>query len=183
MGILHILKRGTFICLVFLLALAMVPIQVRASSMPRTEMLKAGPYSIEVTLSLDPPEVEKPLNITLVAGNASQLSGSVMAIPGAGTDAITVRTLLAPAGHTSNTLEGTLHLPVRGAWQIVIDLDGPSGRGSASLDVTVSAPNAIPAWLGWLIGLSPLIGCVWLIWQQWKYRRRLLAARALEKSA
>jgi len=77
---------------------------------------------------------------------------------------------------------GVLHLPVRGAWQVGIDLDGPAGHGSASLDVTVSAPNAIPPWLGWLIGLSPLIGCAWLTWQQWNYRRRLLATRTLEKS-
>jgi hypothetical protein len=183
MCILPLLKRGTFICLVFLLGLAVVPIQARASSMPRPEALKAGPYSVQVTLSLDPPEVEKPLTVTLVTRNAAQLSGYIMAMPGLGTDAITVRTALAVASHTPNTLEGTLHLPVRGAWQIVIDLDGPSGHGSASLDVTVSAPNAISPWLGWLIGLSPLIGCVWLIWQQWKYRRRLLAIRALEKSA
>jgi hypothetical protein len=182
MRIFRILKRGTFICLVLLLGLAVVPIQTRASSTPRTETLKAGPYSIEITLSLDPPEVEKPLNVTLVTRDASQLSGYVMAVPGLGTDAITVRAPLAPAGRTSDTLVGVLHLPVRGVWQIVIDLNGPSGHGSARLDVTVSAPNAISPWLGWLIGLSPLIGCAWLVWQQWKYRRRLLAARALQKS-
>ena len=179
----RILKRGTFVCLLFLMGLAVVPIQARASSLPRTDTLKAGPYSIEVTLSLDPPEVEKPLNIALVTRDASQLSGYVMAVPGPGTDAIIVRAPLAPAGHTSNTLVGVLHLPVRGAWQVGIDLDGPAGHGSASLDVTVSAPNAIPPWLGWLIGLSPLIGCAWLTWQQWNYRRLLLATRALEKSA
>jgi hypothetical protein len=183
MRILRILKRGTFVCLVFLLGLAVVPVQAQASGTPRTETLKAGPYSIEVTLSLDPHEVEKPLSVTLVTRDAFQFSGYVTAVPGPGTDAIVVRAPLAPAERTSHTLVGVLHLPVRGVWQIVIDLDGPSGHGSASLDVTVSAPNALPLWLGWLIGLSPLIGCAWLIWQQWQYRRRLLASRVLEKSA
>ncbi|SRR5579884_1950549 len=183
MHIMRIMKRGTFVCLLFLMGLAIVPIQAQASNAPRTETLKAGPYSIEVTLSPDPPEVEKPLNVTLVTHGASQISGYVMAVPGPGTDAIIVRTPLAPANHTPHMLMGILHLPVRGAWQVVINLDGSSGHGSASLDVTVSAPNAIPPWLGWLIGLSPLIGCAWLIWQQWNYRRRLLATRTLEKSA
>jgi hypothetical protein len=182
MPIVRIMKRATFVCLLFLVGLAIVPIQAQASSTPRTETLKDGPYSIGVTLSPDPPEVEKPLNVTLVTRDAFQLSGYVMAVPGPGTDAIIVRAPLAPASYTSHTLMGVLHLPVRGAWQIVIDLDGPSGHGSASLDVTVSAPNAIPPWLGWLIGLSPLIGCAWLTWQQWNYRRRLLATRTLEKS-
>src|SRR5437660_12288763 len=122
MRILRILEIGTFLCLLSLLGLAVVPVQVRASSTPRTETLKAGPYSIEVTLSQDSPEVEKPLNVTLVTQNASQLSGSIMAIPGPGTDAIIVHAPLALAEHTSNTQAGVLHLPVRGVWQIVINL-------------------------------------------------------------
>src|SRR5947209_18640764 len=120
MHILPILKRGAFICLVFLLGLAVVPIQARAGSMPRPQMLKVGPYSVQVTLSPDPPEVEKPLNVTLVADNASHLSGSIQAVPGPGTDAIPVRPPLTPVGHAWNTLEGTLHLPVRGPCQFII---------------------------------------------------------------
>jgi hypothetical protein len=183
MRILRILKIGTLVCLLSLVGLVLVPVQVRASSTPRTEALKAGPYSIEVTLSLDPPEVEKPLNVTIVTPDASQVSGYVMAVPGPGTDALLVRAPLTSTKHASNTQVGVLHLPVRGVWQIVIDLDGPAGHGSASLNVIVSAPNAIPPWLGWLIGLSPLIGGAWLIWHQWKYRRRLLAIRSLQRSA
>ncbi len=182
MRILHILKIGILVSLLSLISLAVVPAQVRASSTPRTEMLKAGPYPIEVTLSLDPPEVEKPLNVTVVTRDASQFSGYVMAVPGPGTDALLVRAPLTATKYASNTQVSVLHLPVRGVWQIVIDLDGPSGHGSASLDVIVSAPNAIPPWLGWLIGLSPLIGGAWLIWQQQKYRRRLLATRSLQRS-
>src|SRR5947209_20415190 len=125
MHIVRILKRGTVVCLLFLLGFVIVPIQAQASSTPRTETLKAGPYSIEVTLSPDPPEVEKPLNVTLVTRDAFQISGYVMAVPGQGTAAIIVRAPLAPASHTSHTLMGVLHLPVRGAWQVGIDLDGP----------------------------------------------------------
>src|SRR5947209_4018053 len=137
MRIVRILEIGTFLCLLSLLGLAVVPVQVRASSTPRTETLKAGPYSIEVTLSQDPPEVEKPLNVTIVTRDASQFSGYVLAVPGPGTDALLVRAPLTSTEHTSNTQVGVLHLPVRGVWQIVVDLDGPSGHGEASLDVTV----------------------------------------------
>ncbi len=73
MHIMRIMKRGTFVCLLFLMGLAIVPIQAQASNAPRTETLKAGPYSIEVTLSPDPPEVEKPLNVTLVVPGRSLL--------------------------------------------------------------------------------------------------------------
>jgi hypothetical protein len=65
---------------------------------------------------------------------------------------------------------------VRGSWRLIVELDGPQGQGSSGLAVTSVVPFVLPAWLGWLLGLSPLIGCAWLIWHQWRYRRQLLTA-------
>lgn len=172
-----LVKAGIWMCVFFFLTLALIPARARASGTPeRRETLRVGSYSIQVILSPDPPEVEMPLTVTVSAQGTARLTGRVIALPGPGTDATPSKATLTPVGHASDTLACAVHLPVRGAWQIIIDLDGPRGPGSVSLDVTVTAPNAIPSWLGWLIGLSPLLGCGWLVWRQWKYRRRLLTA-------
>jgi hypothetical protein len=140
--------------------------------------LQVGPYRVEVQLSADPPHVEEPLQVTVHVSGQGRFSGQLIGQPGLGTDAVPVHTQLAVSGTNSSVLSGALHLSVRGAWHIVIELDGPQGSGNASMDVTVSAPNAIPTWLGWLMGLSPLLGCAWLVYQQTRYRRKLLNAVA-----
>ncbi len=114
--------------------------------------------------------------VTVTSHEATALSGTLVAQPGLGTDAIpTHRAFVADSGNM-HVLAVTMNLVVRGAWTLVMNLNGPRGRGSSSFDVTVTAPNAMPAWIGWTIGLLPLIGCVWLIWQQWRYRNTLLRA-------
>jgi len=161
-----------------LLALTAAPGVALAGGKPaRSETLTAGPYVIVLNLFQDPPEVEQPLDVSIVCRDNAHLSGQIIGIPGPGTDGVIVRAKLIPASQQPGTLVGAIHLPVRGAWHLVVELDGSRGHGMASLDVTVTAPNAIPTWLGWLIGLSPLVGCTWLAWQQWRYRRALLSKR------
>jgi len=139
-----------------------------------SETLSAGPYTIVVGLSNDPPIVDQDFTVSVASHGAVPLSGMLAAQPGPGTDALPAHTTLTSTDGNTQELTGTLHLVVRGAWTIVMDLNGPRGQGSASFNVTVTAPNAMPAWIGWTIGLLPLIGCVWLIWQQWRYRNTLL---------
>ena len=161
-----------------LLALTAAPGTALAAGKPaRSETLTAGPYIIVLNLFQNPPEVEQPLDVSVVCCADAHLSGRIIGIPGPGTDGVIVRANLTPASQQPGTLVGSIHLPVRGAWRLVVNLDGSRGQGTASLDVTVTAPNAIPTWLGWLIGLSPLVGCAWLAWQQWRYRRTLLRKR------
>jgi hypothetical protein len=137
--------------------------------------LQVGPYHVEVQFSADPPHVEAPLQVTVHVLQPGQFSGELIGEPGAGTDAVPTHVQLAAEQGNSSVLSGELHLSVRGVWSIVIDLKGPQGSGSATIGVTVSAPNAIPTWLGWLLGLSPLLGCAWLVYQQARYRRKLLS--------
>jgi len=94
--------------------------------------------------------------------------------PGLGTDAVVLHAPLSPMGQTS-TLVGTIRMPVRGAWNIVIQLNGPQGSGEASFPILVAGPGAIPIWLGWLIALAPLTGFAWFIWHQYRYHQKLLA--------
>lgn len=165
--------------LVFLLsplaALTLLPGFAFASAKPAsTETLVAGPYIIDVNLFQDPPVTDQSSEVTVVPHNASvQLSGRILMVPGLGTDAVQLHSNLVPQTQ-STTLVGTLRMPVRGAWQIVIQLKGPLGAGEASFPVRVAGPGAMPFWLAWLIALTPLLGIAWLIWHQHRYREKLL---------
>ncbi len=168
----HTILLGGMLTLLFLLTM---PATALASNKPaRSETLTAGPYTIVVDFSEDPPIVDQNFTLTIHTHDNTHVSGSLLAQPGPGTDAIPAHAPLTPNAGNLYVLTGTLHLVVRGAWNILVNLNGPRGRGTASLSVTVTAPNAMPPWLGWIIGLLPLIGCVWLIWQQWHYRNTLL---------
>lgn len=139
------------------------------------ETMDAGPYRILVRLPQYPPTVEEAVRVIIIPQNIGQLSGRIVAEPGLGTDAIAARTTLMPDPQVPGALTGSVRLSVRGSWILNIELTGPQGPGKASIDLIASAPDAVPPWLGWIIGLSPLLGCAWLVWHQYRYRQRLLA--------
>ncbi len=147
-----------------------------AGSKPaHSETLIAGPYIIDASLSQDPPLTDQPFEITITPHNSDiQLSGLAVAQPGLGTDATNLQTKLTPVAGTHDAIGGWIHIPVRGAWQLVFQLNGPQGQSSASMAVTVAAPGAMPVWLAWMIGVIPLIFIAWWIYQQHRYRGKLL---------
>ena len=174
-----ILGSGIVVLLLLLLLLVLgkLPGSAQAQQKPtRSETLMVGPYTIVVNLFENPPQVGQPLEISIVPRESMHLSGQIKALPRAGTDSTPTHATLVADKNQPDKLVGSIQLPVRGGWQVVIELDGPKGHGTASFDVNAIVPNALPAWLGWLIGLSPLVGFAWFIWHQWRYRRRLLAA-------
>jgi hypothetical protein len=152
--------------------------QALAASTPAyTATLIAGPYTIDVSLSQNPPFTDQPFEVTVSThGSRQQLSGLLVAEPGLGTDAVRLQTPLLPQAGAAGKISGSLHLPVRGAWQLVVEVNGPQGPGSASTDITVGAPGAIPPWLAWLIAATPLILIAWWVHRQRRYRRNLLGA-------
>jgi hypothetical protein len=158
------------------LFMIMIPGIAWASDGPaHTETLMAGSYIIDVNLYQDPPMTDQSVKVTVVPHESGlHLTGRILMQPGLGTDAVELRSQLSPDGQTG-TLVGSVRMPVRGAWNIVVQLDGPQGVGQASFPITVAAPGAMPIWLGWLIALVPLLGVAWLIWHQRRYRQKLLA--------
>jgi hypothetical protein len=149
---------------------------VQAGSAPvHSETLFAGPYIVDIALSKDPPFTDQPFEITVTPhGSNIALSGLVVAEPGLGTDATNLQTKLTPSTSKRGAVSGWLHIPVRGAWQLVFHLDGPQGQGSAALAVTVGAPGAMPAWLAWSIAMIPLLFIAWWVYWQRIYRGTLL---------
>jgi len=141
----------------------------------RTVTLAAGPYIVNVNLYSDPPVTDQAVEVTVVPQESGlRLSGLIDIVPGLGTDAVELHSDLAPTAQ-STTLVGTIKMPVRGAWQIIIQLNGPRGAGQASFQITVAGPGAMPVWVAWLIALIPLVGISWMVWHQYRYRQKLLA--------
>ena len=143
-----------------------------------TRTLAVGPYIVQVNLNQYPPITDQTVNVTVVPQESTlRLSGHLNMLPGLGTDAVPLHSQLSPLNATS-TLTASIRMPVRGAWQIDVQLNGPQGTGEATFPIVVSAPGAMPIWLGWLIGSLPLLCLVWLIWNQRRYRQKLLALHA-----
>ncbi len=140
----------------------------------RTETVAAGSYIIDVTFSQDPPYVDQPFDVMVIPHDTVvQLSGKVTAQPGLGTEAVDLSKPLEPTGQ-KNILKSTLHIPVRGAWNIKVYLDGPQGAGEATIPTTAGAPGAMPSWIAWLIGSFPLVFIAFWILHQHFYRRNAL---------
>lgn len=147
------------------------------------EQRQAGPYSIEIGLDRDPPRTGQDLAVTVRALPGDPTSDqpgvgrvAVVAVPGPGTDTVQTRlTLLQPEAHDRSSHAGLVHLPVRGSWTLEIEVSGAAGHGTTTLPIEVAGPPAIPTWLGWLVGLSPLLGLVWFARWNRSYLRRLLA--------
>ncbi len=143
-----------------------------------TRTLAVGSYIVQVNLYQYPPITDQAVNVTVVPQESTlRLSGHLDMLPGLGTDAVPLHSQLSALNATS-TLTGSIRMPVRGAWQIDVQLNGPQGAGEASFPIVVSAPGAMPIWLGWLIGSLPLLCLVWIIWRQQRYRQKLLALHA-----
>lgn len=152
--------------------------QALAAAPAYTTTLIAGPYTIDVSLSRNPPFTDQPFEVIVGAhGGNQQFSGQVVAEPGLGTDAVPLHAQLQPLAGSPGKIGGSLHLPVRGAWQLVVDVTGSQGQGSASTDITVGAPGAIPPWLAWLIAVTPLALIFWWVHRQRRYRSKLLTEK------
>lgn len=156
----------------------MIPGTALASSGPAfSQMLAAGPYIVQVNLYQYPPITDQAVQVTVVPQESgARLSGSILMLPGLGTDAVPLHAQLSLLNRTG-TLISSIRLPVRGAWQIEVQLNGPLGAGKASFSIVVAGPGSIPIWLAWLIGATPLLSIALIVWHQRRYRRKLLAQK------
>lgn len=162
------------------LLLALMPAAPGAAreDLVRTDKVRAGPYVLIVGFLSDPPHVENPLDLNVRADSSgASLDGAVLTLtglPGLGTDATPTRPVeLKGQVGEPDSYAGAVSFTVRGAWNLRLDIKGRAGEGTALLPVTVAAPAAVPVWLGWLIGMSPLLGVAWFAWWNRRYLVRL----------
>lgn len=177
-----VLRTFTYFSLLCISLFILMAGNANAASKPaRTDTVAAGAYIINVNLSKDPPYVDEAFDVTIVPHNSSQkLSGKVIIQPGPGTDGTEIPTTLRAIEDQEGSLRASVHIPVQGAWNIVVQLNGPQGPGQASIPVIAGAPGAMPPWLAWLIGASPLIFIAIWIATQHRYRRSLLKPQPVE---
>jgi hypothetical protein len=137
----------------------------------RTDAYPAGPYTVTVTRE-DPVSVDHRTEFAVGLSPADSAGLVAIPFPGAGTDARPGRAATV-ARRRPGTYLVSVSFPVRGAWVLALAVAGPAGRGQAAVPVTVAAPGAIPQWLGWAIGLSPLAGLAVFLAVQVRAARRL----------
>ena len=168
------MRRIGMLLLSLIAALLLASGVALAAGPAHSETLRAGPYIVDVNLFQYPPITDQAVEVTVVPhASGLHLSGRIALLPGLGTDAVPLYASLTPLD-SSGALKGSIRLPVRGAWTVQVQLNGPAGSGQASFPIVVAAPGAIPIWLAWLIAVLPLLGIAWLVWQQYRYRRSLL---------
>lgn len=160
-----------------LLLMLCTPQGAQAATPGHTTTMLAGAYTIDVTLSQDPPFTDQPFTVTVTAHNeASLLTGQVIAQPGLGTDGANVYSTLHMLSGHPGALQATMRIPVRGAWHIVVEINGTRGQGTGSVDVVAAAPGAMPVWLAWSIGAVPALGLLFWTLRQRNFRRTLLSS-------
>ncbi len=129
--------------------------------------VQMGPYPVTVNY-WSAPRGGQALIFTIVPDQ--QESGptkyQIKAVPGTTVDAVPVNAKLEPDLGNPRGIQGTVNLPVSGQWLLNVDVDGPHGPSNADVPVLAGAPPAIPAWLGWLIGLLPVWGALGFILAQ-----------------
>jgi hypothetical protein len=162
--------------LLALIAMFVFPSGSAKASVPaRSVTSVAGRYIIDVQFSQDPPYVDQSLMVTVIPHDHSlKLSGEIITSPGLGTDAMPLHYALLATSDASGRLQGSIRMPVRGAWNIEVHLQGQNGAGVAIIPTTVGSPGAMPFWLAWLIGSLPLIFIIYWIGHQHFYRRNVL---------
>jgi len=174
--LLRIFASSSVVLLCMVVFSMLVPATAHASTNPgNTTTAMAGAYLIDTNLSQGTPFTDQPFTVTVVSHNRSlHLTGQLVASPGLGTDAANIYAHLTPQTGEQYILRGSLRLPVRGAWQIAVELDGPQGHGQTSIAVVAASPGAMPVWLAWSIGAIPALGLLAWSLQQCTYRRRLI---------
>jgi hypothetical protein len=159
---------------------AACPHPVLADDPPvRVVDVDAGPYPLRIGLYADPVRagIDLPFGIEWGLFVSGPLTFAVEAVPAPGRETASVRgrvesspePLPGPAG-----VPGNIRLPTAGTWQLEVTVDGPEGRGKASVPVEVLPPPVIPVWLAWAIGLLPVYGFLsFMLTQWWRLRRRM----------
>ena len=152
--------------------LAPVGAFAHAGNPVQTTTVQAGPYTLDVMLYSEP-RVSQPISVRIaphsLPGERPNLRVQVEMQPGLGTDATPVKARVYPDPDNPAMYATYPVVVVRGSWVLELTVLGPRGSGAATVPLTVAAPAAIPLWLGWLLGLSPLLGIAWFAWWQGRW--------------
>ena len=170
--------KACLVLALFSLFVFNVPLASAHQGAARSEERQAGVYHLLIEFNANPAHTSQDLQVMVhllpVGAVPVGTTVTIQGRPGLGTDGSNTRQIrLTPVPGDSSAYEGGLNFTVQGAWNIFVTVQGPQGVGHTTIAQTVSAPGAIPVWLGWLIGLSPLFGVVWFVWWNYRYLGKL----------
>lgn len=138
---------------------------------------QAGPYSFKLALYSDPINASEvvPFNIAVAPGTQGPLTYQVTASPGPGVPGSLAQGDVNAQQSTPYGVPGSITLVTRGMWTLHVVISGPAGQGVAAIPLTAVAPQPIPAWLAWNIGLLPLYGLLlfWMVQSRHMAKQRL----------
>lgn len=153
-----------------LLLLATQPAAAHSGAPLRTVDARIGPYPMRIAYYTEPRGGQALVfSIEPLRETSSTLRYTVTAIPGTTVDAVPVRARLQTTPDHLNGVDGSVNLPVSGQWLLNIEVVGPQGLSSEDVPVLAGAPPAIPQWLGWLVGLTPIWAMTLVV--LWQARR------------
>jgi hypothetical protein len=132
---------------------------IPGSTPARVVLVTAGPYPLTVRLYKDQALAgfALPFTIAPLPPTKKPLHFDATSVPARGIDATPVHSSLSPDPSTGG-VQGAAEMTVRGSWYLRVTVSGSAGKGIVDVPVTVVAPPAIPGWLAWPVGLTPLYG-------------------------
>jgi hypothetical protein len=130
---------------------------IPGSTPVRVNHVTAGPYRLVVSMYTYPARAGFALPFAVAPEQAvnGSLTFHIDSVPGQHVDANPVRATFSANPGVRNGVQGAAEITVQGSWALQIQVDGPAGRGIASVPVTATALPPIPNWLGWLLGYIP----------------------------
>ncbi len=142
----------------------LLPMQASAhgASPLHTETLHVGGYDLTVEFYNWPIRVEQTAAVRIVPQTplpsraALQLQATLVPAPGVPDQPRPLT--VGPDSDSDLAYSVDVRALVTGEWQLQISAAGAAGSGVASMRMPVAGPPRIPVWLGWLIGLTPLLG-------------------------
>jgi hypothetical protein len=137
---------------------------IPSSTPSQTLQVTAGPYPLTVRLYKDQALAGFALPFSIAPSDATnkQLSFDVSSVPATGVSATPVRCSISPDADTGG-IRGTAELTVRGTWYLRVIANGPAGKGTVDVPLSVVAPPGLPTWLGWPLGLIPVYGALFFL--------------------
>lgn len=139
----------------------------------RSVATTAGRYHLNIVFYSDAINAGDivPFTITPASGIQGPINYAVTATPDPGIPGNVTQSDLTAQHSAPYGTTGSITFVTRGGWTMHIVVNGPAGKGQVNLPINAVAPPAIPTWLAWNIGLSPLYGLL-IFWGVQIVRRR-----------
>jgi hypothetical protein len=149
---------------------------LHGSTPARVDQVTAGPYRFTVSLYDDPARAGFALpfaiapqgttsgswtyHVTSIPQGQKRPNGQIVMSGPGDRVATPITDSVSPDAQVPGGVQGSAEITVQGQWNLQVVVNGPMGQQTFNVPVTATTLPAIPAWLGWVIGLIPVYGIV-----------------------